>query len=113
MKGEMMNDPKKLVVCEKSQDYRYQGPRFKELGAASGEEFRDLYLLPWLDSLAEGEKGIIDFAGTAVYSPSFLEESFGGAVRKNVSNRKKLRNVSFDNIDPIWKEKVEKYIKSA
>jgi hypothetical protein len=69
--------------------------------------------LPWLDSLADGEKGIIDFAGTAVYSPSFLEESFGGSVRKNVNNRKKLSNISFDNIDPIWKEKVEKYIRSA
>jgi hypothetical protein len=109
----MMDDLKRLVVCEKSQDYRYQGPRFKELGAASGEEFRDSYLLPWLDSLAEGEKGIIDFTGTAVYSPSFLEESFGGAVRKNDRNRVKLSNVRFDNIDPIWKEKVEKYIKSA
>jgi hypothetical protein len=107
----MMDNLKKLVVCEKSQDYRYQGPRFKELGAASGEEFRDSYLLPWLDSLADGEKGVIDFEGTAVYSPSFLEESFGGAVRKNANNRAKLSNISFVNIDPIWKEKVKKYIR--
>jgi hypothetical protein len=109
----MMDNLKKLVVCEKSQDYRYQGPRFKELGAASGEEFRDSYLLAWLDSLAEGEKGIIDFAGTAVYSPSFLEESFGGAVRKNAKNKAKLSNVNFANMDSIWEEKVKKYINSA
>jgi hypothetical protein len=113
MRGRMMDDLKKLVVCEKSPDYRYQGPRFKKLGDASGEEFRDSYLLPWLDSLADGEKGVIDFINTAVYSPSFLEESFGGAVRKDAKNRAKLRNVIFAHMDPIWKEKVEKYIKSA
>jgi hypothetical protein len=108
-----MNEIKTLIVCERSQDYRYQGPRYKNLGTASGEEFRDTHLLPWLDTLADGEKGVIDFVGTEVYSPSFLEESFGGAIRANSLNRTKLRNVNFVNIDPVWEEKVKKYIKAV
>jgi hypothetical protein len=101
---------KTLKVCEKSQEYRFQGPRYKELGEASGQEFRDLYLLPWLDSLKDGENAVIDFAGTVVYSPSFLEESFGGAIRTDKKNAEKFKNISFINIDSIWLEKLKKYI---
>ncbi|MDR1200694.1 MAG: STAS-like domain-containing protein [Tannerellaceae bacterium] len=102
-----------LKICERSEGYKYEGPRYRDLGPFSGQEFREEHLLPWLNSLTDKEKGIIDFEGTAVYSPSFLEESFGGAIRKNAKNGEKLSNVSFNNIDPIWKEKVEKYIKLA
>jgi hypothetical protein len=45
----MSGQTKILKVCEKSQKYCFQGPRYKELGEASGQEFREQYLLPWLD----------------------------------------------------------------
>lgn len=106
-------ESKILKICERAEGYKYEGPRYRYLGPFSGEEFREEHLLSWLDSFTGGEKGIIDFEGTAVYSPSFLEESFGGAIRKNGKNREKLSNIRFVNIDPIWKEKVEKYIKLA
>jgi hypothetical protein len=106
-----MNGHKKtLKVCEKSQKYCFQGPRYKELGEASGEEFRDKYLLPWLASLEDGENAVIDFEGTIVYSPSFLEESFGGAIRVDKKNKERFKNISFINMDPIWREKLNKYI---
>jgi len=102
-----------LRICEISPKYQFQGPRYKELGDASGEEFRDEFLLPWLNSLIGNDPAIIDFAGTRVFSPSFLEESFGGAVRADNKNREKLNSVSFLNIDQIWLEKLLKYIKEA
>jgi hypothetical protein len=100
---------KTLVVCEQSQKYRFQGPRYEELGDASGEEFRERCLLPWLASLKDGERAAVDFAGTVVYSPSFLEESFGGAIRSDKKNKERLKNISFINMDPIWLEKLNKY----
>ncbi|MDR1216136.1 MAG: STAS-like domain-containing protein [Treponema sp.] len=101
---------KTLVVCERSQKYRFQGPRYKELGEASGEEFREEYLLPWLASLKDEESAVVDFEGTVVYSPSFLEESFGGAIRFDKKNKERLKNISFLNMDPIWLEKLNKYV---
>jgi hypothetical protein len=112
-------EKKILKICEKSAGYKYEGPRYKRLGPFSGEEFRNIHLLPWLESLADQEESIVDFTGTEVYSPSFLEESFGGAIRnaKNrqeaEKNRQKLKSICFVNIDPIWKEKLLGYIENA
>jgi len=108
----MMNE-KVLVVCEKSEGYKFQGPRYKRLGPHSGEEFRDDYLIPWLDILTEAEKAAVDFSGTIVYMPSFLEESFGGAIRANGKNKEKLEHIELLNMDKIWKEKLLGYIKDA
>jgi len=105
-----------LKVCEPREEYRYQGPRFEYLGPFSGEKFRKTRLLPWLDTLDIQEESIIDFTGTEVYSPSFLEESFGGTIRLAKTrqeaeiNRQKLQQVSFINMDPDWKVKLEGYI---
>jgi hypothetical protein len=106
-------DKKTLIVCEKSEGYKYQGPRYKRLGPNSGEEFRDKYLIPWLDTLAESEEAVIDFTGTVVYMPSFLEESFGGAIRANGKNKDKLNKIVFFNMNKMWEEKLLGYIKNA
>jgi hypothetical protein len=106
-------DKKILAVCEKSEGYKYQGPRTKSLGPFSGEEFRDACLIPWLDSLEDNEEAVVDFSGTIVYTPSFLEESFGGSVRMNGKNKEKLSHIKFLNMDKIWKEKLMEYIKNA
>ncbi|MDR0503487.1 MAG: STAS-like domain-containing protein [Treponema sp.] len=110
---------KKLTICEKNKGYEYQGPRFKKLGPYSGEEFREEHLAPWLAKLGEQEESVIDFNGTKVYSPSFLEESFGGVIRESETvekaeiNRKKLQFAKFENMDPVWNEKLAGYIKNA
>jgi hypothetical protein len=108
-KEDMNGQIKTLVVCEQSQKYRFQGPRYRDLGDASGEEFRDECLLPWLASLEDEESAVVDFEGTVVYSPSFLEESFGGAIHADKKNKEKFKNISFLNMDPIWLEKLNKY----
>ena len=106
-------EKKLLIVCEKSTGYKYQGPRYKRLGPYSGEEFREKYLIPWLDSLGENDEAVIDFSNTVVYMPSFLEESFGGAIRKNGINKEKLRHIKFVNMNKLWEKKLLGYITNA
>ena len=112
-------EKKKLKICEVRRGYEYEGPRFIRLGPFSGEEFRENHLLNWLNTLDEQEKPIVDFEGTKVYSPSFLEESFGGAIREAKTsqeaeiNRKKLQLAEFINMDTAWKEKLNGFIKDA
>jgi hypothetical protein len=113
MKGKTLN------ICEKSLGYSYEGPRFIYLGPFSGEEFREKYFLPWLAEISGQEKAIVDFEGTKMYSPSFLEEGFGGVIREAETkeeaeiNRRKLGMVQFDNMDPVWEKKLRGYIANA
>jgi len=112
-------EEKTLKVCELNAGYIYEGPRFIRLGPYSGEEFRIKHLRSWLDSLEEGEVSTVDFEGTEMYSPSFLEESFGGVIRlaktkqEAENNRAKLNLVNFINMKPDWKKMLEEYIKNA
>ena len=71
----------RLTIAIDAKEFAYQGPRFEWLGPNSGESFKKNKLIPFLNNLDDGEQGVIDFTGTMIYSPSFLEESFGGAVR--------------------------------
>jgi hypothetical protein len=48
-------------------------------GKTSGEEFREKFLIPSVES---GETVYIELDGTIGYGSSFLEEAFGGLVRK-------------------------------
>lgn len=59
------------------------GARHKEEGPYPGDEFRDTILIPrYKDAVEKNEKLVIDFDGCYGYATSFLEESFGGMVRK-------------------------------
>lgn len=87
-----------------------QGPRTKDLGPSSGEEFREEYLIPWLLD-TDSKEAVIDFAGTQMFSPPFLEEAFGGAVRKGYGE--KIRHIKFLNIPKTWKSDLDKYINEA
>lgn len=75
------------------------GARHIEDGAYPGDEFRDKILLPqYLEAVANNQKLIIDLDGCYGYATSFLEESFGGMVRK--LKKKGIMN----NIEIISKE---------
>jgi len=58
---------------------KYPGGRYKKHGKGSGEEFREDFLVP---NLEKDEQIIVVLDGTAGYSSSFLEEAFGGLVRR-------------------------------
>lgn len=58
---------------------RYPGGRYKKISKFSGEEYRDEHLFP---ALKDGEVVIVELDGTVGYGSSFLDELFGGIVRK-------------------------------
>ncbi len=79
-----------LWVVADNPEYTYQGPRLKSIGENSGEEFRELVLIPWLDKLRTPEycnyQPVVDFDGTEFFNPSFLHEAFTGAVKQGYPN---------------------------
>lgn len=65
-------------------DYaRSPGGRFRSDGPYSGEWFREEIVKPALaNAISAGEKLEIELDGTSGYGSSFLEECFGGLIRK-------------------------------
>ncbi len=58
------------------------GPRFRNQGPKSGQEFREEILDPkFQEALRMGAKLTVDLDGGYGYGTSFLEESFGGLAR--------------------------------
>jgi uncharacterized protein DUF4325 len=67
------------------------GGRFRREGVWSGEEFRETVLQPILD---RGDDVIVDLDTALGFTSSFLEEVFGGLVRKygaSIIRRVKLK----------------------
>lgn len=92
-------------------DYtEFPGPRFAKLGPSSGEEFRDTILIPQLEA-ADGEISV-NLDGTMGYGSSFLEEAFGGLIRKGVSPElaKKLSSNLISEEDPSLIIEIQSYI---
>lgn len=95
------------------------GARYRSQGSYSGEEFRDTILYPkFKEALEKNETLTVILDGGYGYGSSFLEESFGGLVRRlkkeKNSDYNKVKNiviVSNDNI--VWIEKIKKYIEEA
>lgn len=58
---------------------RFPAGRFREDGKASGEAFREDLLAP---ALRDVQRVAVVFDGVAGFGSSFLEEAFGGLVRK-------------------------------
>ena len=59
------------------------GARHSSEGEYSGDEFRDTVLIPkYQEAINNGQKLTVDLDGCYGYATSFLEESFGGMVRK-------------------------------
>ena len=92
---------------------RYPGPRFKKLGKGSGEEFREEFLWPKLQS----DKNLkVDLDGAAGYGSSFLEEAFGGLVRVHELNEDDvsylMSHIKSDD-DPTLIDEVKEYMREA
>lgn len=80
-----------------SEDYtKTPGGRLSSSGKYSAEIFRDTILIPRLEeAILKKEKLIIDFDGLYGCGISFLEESFGGLIRKGYKINDILDNIEF------------------
>lgn len=93
------------------------GARYERQGPFSGERFRDEILYPkFLYCVKNHKKLTVDLDGGYGYGSSFLEETFGGLVRK-LRNEKKTKYIKYvkeiiiiSEDNKSWYEKIDKYI---
>ena len=92
------------------------GARYVTDGDFSGQDFREKFLEPFFSNTSE-EKVIINLDGTMGYATSFLEESFGGLVRKfgnKFTNKDIFEKFEFiSNDEPACIDEIKKYIMEA
>lgn len=70
------------------------GARYISDGPSSGEDFRDNVLEPkYLACRAANKKLVVDLDGGYGYSTGFLEETFGGLIRKGYTCKDLLENI--------------------
>jgi hypothetical protein len=94
------------------------GPRSRDEGDFSGEEFLETVLLPKFELVVNEEsKLLVDMDGTDGYATSFLESAFGGLTRLFKGKMtpaqiiEKFRFVSQE--EPYLIEEIKEYIQDA
>ena len=90
---------------------RTPGARLRKEGAHSAEQFRDELLIPRVrEAMNSDSKLLIDLDGTAGYAACFLEEAFGGLVRKHPDWRP-IRFMKFKSVEqPELVEEITGYM---
>jgi hypothetical protein len=92
------------------------GPRYIVEGEYSGEQYRKEILEPRLRECIQNKAPLtVDLDGTAGYGTSFLEEAFGGLIRKCEIELSEIKNVLILKSDeePYLIEDIENYMKEA
>lgn len=92
------------------------GGRFPWEGDHSGEEFRETVLRQrYEEALSKNLQLVVDLDGTSGYASSFLEEAFGGMIRKRYAEKHDLlsRLTVVSEAQPKWKERVDRYIRQS
>ena len=88
--------------------------RYRKDGPFSGERFREDFLIP---ELLKEDVVNVDLSGVAGYGSSFLEEVFGGLVRKWDGTKdelsSKLHVIATDPRKECYRLRVEKYMSDA
>ncbi len=84
--------------------------RFKSDGPKSGEAFRDTILIP---SLQKNAKITVDLNGALGFGSSFLEEAFGGLVRKGFSAEELNNRLVIKSGLSTYSNRIWKYISDA
>lgn len=94
------------------------GARYYSQGPYPGEEFRDKFLYPkYLECLEKNEHLVVDLDGGYGYGSSFLEEAFGGLIRRlkkeNKDYKKTLQLIEIISYDEIsWIKKITGYMEA-
>lgn len=108
---------KKIVKINVAKDYtKTPGIRYKIDGELSGEEFREKFLDKYFEDKSLSDVVLeIDLDGGYGYSPSFLEEAFGGLIRRfDINSEKLLQRLKFkSDEEPDLIDEINTYIKCA
>lgn len=91
------------------------GPRYRDQGPGSGEQFLEEHLLPAFEKARKtGEQVTIQLDGVKYgYPTSFLEEAFGGLARKfGVESVRKVLLLESDE-EPMLRDEIYRYIGRA
>lgn len=88
----------------------YPGGRTPEDGPYSGKEFREKLLLPIFNS---NEKVAVEFDGVRGYGSSFLEEAFGGLVRRGIPKERIYSQIVLRSSKDSILSEVKRYISEA
>lgn len=101
-----------MIAINVSRDFtRFPAGRFKRNGTTSGEAFREQFLE---QPIRDGRIVEVILDGTLGYGSSFLEEAFGGLVRKlQVDADRILSLLRFQSNDSTLVEEIIQYIKDA
>ncbi|RHU86930.1 DUF4325 domain-containing protein [Ruminococcus sp. OM08-7] len=93
---------------------RTPGARHASEGKYSGDEFRDNILYPkYSEAIEKNEKLVVNLDGCYGYATSFLEESFGGLVRK-IKKKGILNNIIIESEeDESLIELIQQYVRDA
>lgn len=85
----------------------YPAGRYVEDGPGNGTTFRDKFLVPLLQKDAHI---LIDLDGAPGYPSSFLEEAFGGLIRKGFDEKTIREHLSFKATDRGYQRYIEKIL---
>ena len=101
-----------MITVNIAKDFtRYPSGRYKKNGTTSGEAFREQLLE---EPLSREERVTVEFDGTIGYGSSFLEEAFGGLVRKTKIPQATLAELlSLASSDKSIVAEVNQYISEA
>lgn len=101
-----------MKVIDIGKDFsRYPVGRYVDDGPYTGQAFRQKFLEPAFEK-HEPVKVVLD--NTAGYGSSFLEEAFGGLVRKfHCSAARITDNLELETTDPSLRDEILEYIREA
>ncbi len=105
----------KVINISVAQDFSITpGPRYRDEGDFSGQEFRESIIVPAYDiARKQGEKLVINLDGTIGYGTSFLEEVFGGLARAYSTDEVLETLVIVSNEEPYLLDDITGYINDA
>ena len=92
---------------------KYPGGRVRTDGDYSGETFREDYLVP---ALQEYDQVVLVIDGVIGYGSSFLEECFGGLVRRGFKVEDVLKKIQLQYSRPefeIYEQEIKDYIQKG
>jgi STAS-like domain of unknown function (DUF4325) len=104
-----MIDEKSIVDIGK-EFTRFPAGRTTSDGPYCGEAFREKFLCPFLE---RGQPVTIRLDSALGYGSSFLEETFGGLVRRGFEKDIIRRLINLETNDPLLKKEIESYIEEA